>query len=82
MDIIPWETPEMPSTPSSQPPSPPAPLSTAKPQQRKRQLTQAEKANIQRFHQENPFVTHNHIAGLFGLERRYMPRQLASNTIC
>ncbi|KAG7008869.1 hypothetical protein G7Y79_00004g014530 [Physcia stellaris] len=42
---------------------------TSKPPSRKRQLTQAEKFSIQKFHQDNPFVTHHHIAGLFGLER-------------
>lgn len=49
---------DSPQTPSSS-------STTSKPASRKRQLTQAEKFSIQKFHQDNPFVTHHHIAGAF-----------------
>ena len=38
-------------------------IATSSQYQRNKPLTQAEKARIRQFHQENPFVTHQHIAG-------------------
>lgn len=41
---------------------------------RKRQLTEAEKAEIWQYHQEHPLVTHGDVASFFGVERRYRSR--------
>ncbi|KAF2184537.1 hypothetical protein K469DRAFT_688555 [Zopfia rhizophila CBS 207.26] len=70
-----WPLLELRSTAHSQTQSSPTP---SKPQ-RKKLLTQAEKYRIRQFHQENPFVTHSHIAGFFGLERSTVSKILGQS---